>query len=47
MNEYVQAFMTVISLINPVICGAIFVGIQGKQAGNGQNLAAVKAMLSV
>lgn len=47
MNEYVQAFMTVISLINPVICGAIFVKSQGNQTGGARKLAALKAMFSV
>jgi hypothetical protein len=28
MNEYVQGFATVISLINPVMCAAIFAKVQ-------------------
>jgi len=47
MNEYIQAFMTVISLINPVICAAIYMKSQSQQPGSGQSLAAVKAMLAV
>ncbi len=47
MNDYAQAFVTVISLINPAICAAIFMKLQSQQTGGGQNMAAVKAMLSV
>ena len=46
MNEYVQGFATVISLINPVMCAAIFAKLQGGATGN-QSGAAIKAMAAV
>ena len=47
MTEYLQAVLTVLSLVNPVICAAIFVKIsQGKSAG-AQLVDATKAVVAV
>ena len=45
MDLYIQAFITIISLINPVICAAIFEKLQSQESGDGKNQAAIKAML--
>jgi multiple antibiotic resistance protein len=47
MNDYVQAIVTVLSLVNPAICAAIFVKSQSQLARNDQIKAAVHAMLAV
>ena len=47
MNEYVQGIVTVLSLVNPAICAAIFLKLQGQQAKGVQTNAAFKAMFSV
>jgi multiple antibiotic resistance protein len=47
MEHYAQATLTVISLINPVICGALFAGVAGGKSTAGQLAAATKATLVV
>ena len=33
MNQYAPAILTILSLVNPVICGALFVQIAGRKPG--------------
>lgn len=47
MSEYLQAIATILSLINPAICGAIFSGIEAGRPGKLQFADATKAMLTV
>ncbi len=47
MKDYVQALVTVLSLINPVICASIFMKSQGQLPRKDQIKAAIQAMLSV
>ncbi len=47
MKDYVQALVTVLSLINPVICATIFMKSQGQLPRKEQIKAAIQAMLSV
>ncbi len=47
MKDYVQALVTVLSLINPVICATIFMKSQGQLPRKEQIKAAIQAMLTV
>ena len=47
MEQFAQAILTVLSLINPVICGALFAGVAGGKSSTGQIADASKATLAV
>lgn len=47
MSDFIQASITILSLVNPVICGTIFAGIAGSLAKKDRILAASKAALAV
>ena len=47
MNDYVQAIVTVLSLVNPAICATIFVKSQSQLARKDQIKAAVHAILAI
>ena len=47
MTEYVQAIATILSLLNPVICGAIFAGIETGQSPRSKALDATKAAVAI
>jgi multiple antibiotic resistance protein len=47
MQEHLQAIVTVLSLINPLMCGVMFVRIEGTRASSAQLADATKAALAV
>jgi len=47
MQQHLQAIVTVLSLVNPLMCGAIFARIEGEQSRNTQLADAAKAVLAV
>src|SRR5215831_12312092 len=47
MEQQLQAMATVLSLVNPVICGAMFARIEAGQAGAARLADATKAALAV
>ena len=47
MSDYLQAIATVLSLINPAICGAIFSKVEAAQPARSQIADATKAMIAV
>jgi len=47
MSEFTQALLTVLSLVNPVICGALFVSAAGGLTKAGRIAAASKVSLAV
>jgi len=47
MREHLQAIVTVLSLVNPLMCGAIFARIEGTRSPSAQLADATKAALAV
>jgi multiple antibiotic resistance protein len=47
MDQFAQAILTVLSLVNPVICGALFAGVAGGKSTAGKIADATKASLAV
>ena len=47
MQQHLQAIVTVLSLVNPLMCGALFARIEGEQSRNTQIADAAKAVLAV
>jgi len=47
MQKHLQAIVTVLSLVNPLMCGAIFARIEGEQSRNTQIADAARAVLAV
>ena len=47
MNEHLQAIVTVLSLVNPVVCGAMFARIEASRSRAEQLADATKAALSI
>ena len=47
VQQHLQAIVTVLSLVNPLMCGALFVRIEGEQSRNTQLADAAKAVLAV
>lgn len=47
MHEYVQAVMTILSLVNPVICASIFMGLEGDDLSQSGLKDASKAALAI
>ncbi len=47
MQQHLQAIVTVLSLVNPLMCGALFARIEGEQSRNTQLADAAKAVLAV
>jgi multiple antibiotic resistance protein len=47
MERHLQAIVTVLSLVNPLMCGAIFVRIEGTRSRSAQLADATKAALAV
>ena len=47
MEPFSQAILTVLSLVNPVICGALFAGVAGGKSTAGQIADASKASLAI
>ena len=45
MKEHLQAIVTVLSLVNPVVCGAMFARIETNRSGTEQWTDATKAAL--
>ncbi len=47
MKEHLQAIVTVLSLVNPVVCGAMFARIEANAARSKQTADATKAALAI
>ena len=47
MHQYLQAIFTILSLVNPVICGALFARVAGSRSRSEQISDATKAVLVV
>jgi multiple antibiotic resistance protein len=47
MQQHLQAIVTVLSLVNPLMCGALFAQIEGEQSRNTKIVDAAKAVLAV
>src|SRR5271170_5825905 len=47
MREHLQAIVTVLSLVNPLMCGAIFVRIEGTRSTSAQLTDATRAAVAV
>ena len=47
LQQHLQAIVTVLSLVNPLMCGTLFASIEGGQSRNTQLADAAKAMLAV
>jgi multiple antibiotic resistance protein len=47
MQQHLQAIVTVLSLVNPLMCGALFAQIEGEQPRNTKIVDAAKAVLAV
>src|SRR5262245_29123496 len=47
MEQHLQAIVTVLSLVNPLICGAMFAQIEGGQANAKRTADATKASVAV
>jgi multiple antibiotic resistance protein len=47
MQQHLQAIVTVLSLVNPLMCGGIFARIEGEQSRKTQMADAAKAVLAV
>ena len=47
MEAYLQTALSMLAVINPVVCGIMFVQIRGDQGTTGSALQAVKTMLTV
>jgi multiple antibiotic resistance protein len=47
VQQHLQAIVTVLSLVNPLMCGALFARIEGGQSRNTQLADAAKAVLAV
>src|SRR5271165_2911940 len=47
MHEHLQAIVTVLSLVNPLMCGAIFVQVEGTRPRREQLARATNAALAV
>ncbi len=47
MQQHLQAMVTVLSLVNPLMCGALFAQIEGEQSRNTKIVDAAKAASAV